>query len=92
MKSARHIVCSSKHALRPYLYLLIHWPLATAASQLAALAGRKYLAFYIVRGGLSMLGAILDTRFVWWANHQIPDSKLLPLFSVLSCFHDCLAA
>lgn len=63
-RSSAAVCCSAKHALRPYLYILLHWPLARAAQVVAAALGHKAWTFYLVRAALSLVAAVLDVRLI----------------------------
>ena len=63
-----HVRCSSEFALRPYLYLLIHWPIVKLASLLTTPGHAKYLEFFALRIVLSLLSATLEIRLVRYAQ------------------------
>ena len=70
--------CSSEFALRPYLYLLLHWPFAKVAALASSLGGPRFVAFYFVRIVLALLDAVLDIRLVRRADldaHQDSNSN-----------------
>ncbi|CAG9463934.1 unnamed protein product [Pedinophyceae sp. YPF-701] len=61
---------SPKYALRPYLYLIIHWLVAYPASVLASALGLpRRVPFYAVRVVLGALSAAADAAVVAGAGH-----------------------
>ena len=59
----RRAVCSAKFALRPYLYLLLHWPIVKiAAIATGSLSGPRFIPFYALRFALALLSSFLDIR------------------------------
>eukprot|EP00892_Ulva_mutabilis_P000272 jgi/Ulvmu1/10245/UM060_0046.1 len=55
---------SSRYALRPYLYLLVHWPIAKAFSIMEAPGAASAVAFYAVRACLAAVSWMLEARLV----------------------------
>lgn len=57
-------LCSSRYALRPYLYLLVHWPVAKVASMLTSPGLSSSIALYAVRSCLAMMSWVLESRML----------------------------
>lgn len=64
--------CSSKYALRPYLYILLHWPVAKAFSMVAGTSAAELYGFYGTRAVLSLASLVLEARLIKCA----PGTKL----------------
>jgi uracil phosphoribosyltransferase len=70
------VCCSSEFALRPYLYLIVHWPVVKAAAIATGTQEFKFLAFYALRVVLSLISATLDARF---ARCEVPLKCNVPV-------------
>lgn len=60
-------ICSSRYALRPYLYLLVHWPVAKVFSIMSEPHAASALAFYAVKSFLAAISWMLEARLVKYA-------------------------
>ena len=60
--------CSSKYALRPYLYILVHWPVTKAFSMVTGANTAGLYAFYGTRVVLSLACLVLEARLIKCAS------------------------
>ena len=82
------LCCSSQYALRPWLYILVHWPVTKAFSIMSEASTTGLYAFYGTRVALSLASLILEARLIKCAAY-LQRAASWPEHASALCRHIC---